>query len=86
VLSSTGGKYSIGNRAPRSPAYELLSILAVTVVFIGRACRAGCEKRPKSAANSILTANHLSGQRIDYGNDNGNGNDFSDKRLDQLHA
>ena len=28
--------------------------------------------RPKSAANSILTSNHLTGHRIDYGN----GNDY----------
>jgi hypothetical protein len=28
------------------------------------------EIRPKSAANSILTSNYLTGKRIDYGNDN----------------
>jgi hypothetical protein len=27
------------------------------------------EIRPKSAANSILTSNHLTSHRIDYGND-----------------
>jgi hypothetical protein len=33
------------------------------------------ENRPKSSADSVWTSDHLTGLRIDYGNDNGNGND-----------